>query len=81
VLTNPPGATGSSPGSDAALKDLEHRIEKSPRVLRVAVRQQLHRPFEVGEQHGDLFALAFQALLEVRILSARCLGVYDSGAT
>jgi hypothetical protein len=26
----------------------------------VAVREQLHGPLQVGKQHGDLFALAFQ---------------------
>ena len=39
---------------------LEHRIEEVPGLLRIAVGEQLHGAFEVGEQHSDLFALAFQ---------------------
>jgi hypothetical protein len=35
-----------------------HRIEKLPRLLGIAVGEQLHRPLQVGEQHRDLFALA-----------------------
>jgi hypothetical protein len=38
----------------------EHGIENRARLLRVAVGQQLHGAFEVGKQHGDLLALAFQ---------------------
>ena len=54
---------------------LEHRVEELARLLGVAVGQQLHRALEVGEEHGDLLALAFEGALEVRIFSARCLGV------
>src|SRR4030095_479421 len=39
---------------------LEDRVEDATRVLRVAVGEQFHRPFEVGEQYGDLLALAFE---------------------
>jgi len=39
---------------------LQHRIEDSARLLRVAIGEQFHRAFEVGEQHRDLLALAFQ---------------------
>ena len=39
---------------------LEHRVEELPRLLGIAVGQQLHGAFEVGEQHRDLLALAFQ---------------------
>ena len=39
---------------------LQHRVEELPGLLRIAVGQQLHRAFEVGKQHGDLLALAFQ---------------------
>jgi hypothetical protein len=38
----------------------EHRIEDLTRLLRVAVSEQLHRTFEVGEQHGDLLTLTFE---------------------
>ena len=38
----------------------QHRIEELPGLLRVAVGQQFHRALQVGKQHGDLLALAFQ---------------------
>ena len=41
---------------------LEHGVEELARLLGVAVGEQLHRALEVGEEHGDLLALAFQAL-------------------
>ena len=47
-------------------------IEELPGLLGVAVGQQLHRALEVGKEHGDLLAFAFQgSLREVRIFSAR----------
>ena len=36
----------------------EHRVEQFARLLGVAVSEQLHRAFEVGEEYGDLLALA-----------------------
>ena len=39
---------------------LEHRVEELAGLFGIAVGQQLHRALEVGEQHGDLLALAFQ---------------------
>ena len=54
---------------------LEDGVEEFSRLLGVAVGEELHRALEVGEEDGDLLALAFRALFEVRILSARCLGV------
>jgi hypothetical protein len=38
----------------------EDRIEDLPRLFGIAVREQLHRALEVGEQHGDLLALSFE---------------------
>ena len=38
----------------------EHRVEELPRLLGIAVGQQFHRALQVGKQHRDLFALAFQ---------------------
>ena len=35
-------------------------VEQLPRLLGVAVRQQLHRPLHVGEKDGDLLALALK---------------------
>ena len=39
---------------------LEHRIEDGACLLGIAVREELHRAFEVGEQHRHLLALALQ---------------------
>ena len=39
---------------------LEHGVEELARLLGIAVGQQLHRALEVGEEHGDLLALAFE---------------------
>jgi len=41
----------------------QHGIEEFARFLWVAVRKQLHRTFQVGEEHGDLLALALQRAL------------------
>jgi hypothetical protein len=38
----------------------EHGIEKFPGLLGVAVGEQFHGPFEVGEEDSDLLALAFE---------------------
>jgi hypothetical protein len=38
----------------------EHRVEQPPRLLGIAVGEQLHRPLQVGEEHRDLLALAFE---------------------
>jgi hypothetical protein len=43
--------------------ELEHRIENLARFLGIAVGEQLHRAFEVGEQDGHLLAFAFQRRL------------------
>src|SRR5215468_5256272 len=42
---------------------LEHRIEKLAGLLGIAIGEELHRPSEVGEKHGDLLALSFQGRL------------------
>ena len=38
----------------------QHRVEELPRLLGVAVGEELQRALHVGEQHRDLLALAFQ---------------------
>jgi hypothetical protein len=53
----------------------EDGVEERARLLGVAVGEQLHRALEIGEEHGHLLALPSRALLDVRIFSARCLGV------
>jgi hypothetical protein len=42
---------------------LEHRVQELGGLLGVPVGQQLHRPLEVGEEEGDLLALAFEGAL------------------
>ena len=39
---------------------LQDGVEELPGLLRVAIGQQFHRALEVGKQHRDLLALAFQ---------------------
>jgi hypothetical protein len=69
------GHGGAKQGHDAVAHDLvhralitvhgrhhafEHRIEELAGLFRIPIRQEFHRALEVGKQHGDLFALAFQ---------------------
>ena len=42
---------------------LEHGVEELARFLWIAIGQQLHRPLQIGEEDGDLLALAFQSRL------------------
>ena len=42
---------------------LEYRIEDLPRLLGIAVGEQLHGALEVGEEDRDLLAFAFEGLL------------------
>ena len=42
---------------------LEHRVEELASVFRVTISRQLHRALEVGEEDGDLLALALQRSL------------------
>ena len=39
---------------------LKEGVEKCPGVFMVTVGEQLHRPFQVGKEHRDLLALAFE---------------------
>jgi hypothetical protein len=69
------GNGGSKEGHDAIAHDLvhhpviqvygrhqafEHRVENCTRLLGVAVGEQLHGALQIGKQHGDLLALAFE---------------------
>ena len=38
----------------------QHRVEELPGFFRIAVGQQLHGTSQVREQHGDVFAFAFE---------------------
>ena len=51
----------------------EDGIEKLARLLRVTVRQELHRTLEVGEEHRDLFPLAFEGGLGAEDLLGQVL--------
>src|SRR5258705_7638324 len=42
---------------------LQDGIQELARLLRIPVRQQLHRALQVGEEHRDLLALAFEGSL------------------
>jgi hypothetical protein len=42
---------------------LEYRVEDLACFLRIAVAEQLHRTFKVGEENCDLLALAFEGRL------------------
>jgi hypothetical protein len=44
----------------ASIISSRERVEELPDFLRVAVSEQLHRTLQVGEQHGELLALALQ---------------------
>jgi len=35
-------------------------VKDLPRLFEVAIGEQLHRPLEIGEEHGHLLALTFQ---------------------
>ena len=50
---------------------VQHGIEELPRLFWVAIGQQLHRALQVGKQHGDLLALAFQGAAGGQDFSAR----------
>src|SRR5262245_52733437 len=58
---------------------LDHRVEKLAGLLGIAVREQLHRSFKVGEQHGDLLALAFESRLGGEDLLGQVLRGMASG--
>ena len=53
---------------------LEDGIEELPGLLGVAVGEQLHRALQVGEEHRDLLALAFEGGLRGEDLLGEVLG-------
>jgi hypothetical protein len=57
----------------------EHGIENLTRFLGVAVGEQLHRAFQVGEEDGHLFALAFEGALGGEDLLGEVLGGVGRG--
>ena len=59
---------------------LEHGVEELAGLLGVAVGEQLHRALEVGEEHGDLLALAFEGALRGEDLLGEVLRGVGLGA-
>jgi hypothetical protein len=59
---------------DRVHHQLEHWIEDLPGLLGVAIGQQLHRALEVGEENGDLLALALERRLGCQDLLGEVLG-------
>ena len=53
---------------------LDHGIEELPGLLGIAVGEQLHRALQVGEEDGDLLALALQGSLGGEDLLGEVLG-------
>src|SRR5262245_17359085 len=51
----------------------QHRIEELACFLGISVGEQLHRPLEVGEEDGDLLALAFEGRPRVEDLLGEML--------
>jgi hypothetical protein len=39
---------------------LQHPIQELAGLIGVPIGEQLHRALQIGEEHGDLLALAFQ---------------------
>src|SRR5262249_38731332 len=54
---------GSLVAVDRVHHPLEHGIKELARFLGISVGEQLHRPLKVGEEYGDLFALALEGAL------------------
>jgi hypothetical protein len=52
----------------------EEGIENLARLLGIAIGEQLHGAFEIGEEHGDLLALALQCRLGGQDLLSEVLG-------
>ena len=59
---------------DGLHHEFEHWVEELARLLGVTVGQQLHRTFEIGEQHSDLLALTFDCRLGVQDFRGQVLG-------
>jgi hypothetical protein len=55
----------------------EHGVEKLACLFGIAVGEQLHRALEVGEEHRDLLALAFERSLCRQDLFGKMLGSVD----
>jgi len=63
----------------AICEDLEETVENPMPFLRVDLLGQLHRALHVGEQDGDLFALAFERGLRLQDLVGEVFGSVRTG--
>jgi len=45
---------------DGVHHQLEHRVEDLARLLRIAIREQLHRALQISEEDRDLLALTLK---------------------
>src|SRR5262249_30359982 len=64
---------------DRVHHQFEHRVENLSRLFGITVGEQFHRALQIGEQNGDLLALAFQRALRGQnllgeVLRCICLG-------
>ena len=59
---------------DGLHHSLQHGIEDLAGLLGIAVRQQLHRALEVGEEDRDLLPFAFEGTLRGQDLLGEVLG-------
>jgi hypothetical protein len=55
----------------------QHGMEKLARLLGIAIGEQFHRALQVGEEHRDLLALAFERCLGSENLLSEVLGRVD----
>jgi len=60
---------------------VEHNVEDLAGLLRIAISEQLHRALEVGEEHRDLLALAFESCLGGQDLLGEVLGSVGLGGS
>jgi len=60
---------------------LEYGVEHLPSLFRIAIGEQLHGAFEIGEEHGDLLAFTFEGALGVENLLGEMLGSIGLGGS
>jgi hypothetical protein len=77
-LTDEAGESHTSSGADRLAREPRELVEAALRELGGerfdAVREQLHRTFEVGGQHGDLFAFSLKRRFGRQDLLGEMLG-------
>jgi hypothetical protein len=66
---------------DGGHEVFEYRVKELPGLLGIAVGQEFHRAFEVGKEHRDLLALAFEGGLGLENLLCQVHGHRDQRGT